>query len=196
PGVTPRDPGDISEPRIYGNRRADELRSQHSGCLLSDRHLYRPYSQGRETCRAAGGADVEVRAGHQQPDRSHARPHGAADAARHRRRGDRMTRREFIALLGGAAGWPLVASAQQAGKVPTIGFLGTGTPSSHGQWFAAFVQRLRELGWIEGRTVALESRWAEGRDARFAEITAEFVRMKVEVSVTTGAALLSAKRVT
>jgi putative tryptophan/tyrosine transport system substrate-binding protein len=107
-----------------------------------------------------------------------------------------MRRRELITLLGGAAAWPLAARAQQAAKLPTIGFVGTGTPSSHGQWLSAFVQRLRELGWIEGRTVAIEVRWADGRDARFAEITAEFVRMKVDVIVTTGAALLPAKQVT
>ena len=87
-----------------------------------------------------------------------------------------MRRREFITLLGGAAAaWPLAARAQQPGKLPTIGFLVTGTPSSHGQWFAALVQRLHELGWIEGRTVAIEYRWAEGRTERFNEIAAEFV---------------------
>ena len=72
-----------------------------------------------------------------------------------------MIRREFITLLGGAAAWPLDADAQQAPKLPTIGFLGSGTPSSHGQLVAAFVQRLREIGWAEGRTVAIEVRWAE-----------------------------------
>src|SRR6266566_188825 len=95
-----------------------------------------------------------------------------------------MRRREFITLLGGAAAWPLAAHAQQAGKLPTIGFLVSGTPSSHGQWFAALVQRLRELGWIEGRTVAIEYRWAEGREERFADIAAEFVRLKVDVIFT------------
>ena len=104
-----------------------------------------------------------------------------------------MRRRQFITLIGGAAAaWPLAARTQQA-RLRTVGYLGTGTPSSHGQWLAAFVQRLRELGWIEGRTVMLETRWAEGHSARFAEITAEFVRMKVDVVVTTGAALLAAK---
>jgi putative tryptophan/tyrosine transport system substrate-binding protein len=107
-----------------------------------------------------------------------------------------MRRREFITLLGGTATWPLAARAQQPTKLPTIGFLGAGTPSTHGQWLAAFVQRLRELGWIEGRTVTIESRWAEGRDARFAEIAAEFVRMKVDVIVSPGAALLPAKQAT
>jgi putative tryptophan/tyrosine transport system substrate-binding protein len=104
-----------------------------------------------------------------------------------------MKRREFISLLGGAAAWPLAARAQQP-RLPTIGYLGVGTPSSHSQWLAAFSQRLRELGWIEGRTVALETRWAEGHSARFAEIIAEFVQMKVDVIVAPGATLLAAKQ--
>jgi putative ABC transport system substrate-binding protein len=95
-----------------------------------------------------------------------------------------MKRREFITLLGAAVAWPLAARAQQAGKLPTIGFLVPGTPSTHGQWFAALAQRLRELGWIEGRTIAVEYRWAEGRSERFAEIAAEFVQLKVDVIVT------------
>jgi putative tryptophan/tyrosine transport system substrate-binding protein len=97
-----------------------------------------------------------------------------------------MKRREFIGLVGGAAAWPVVARAQQSGKLPTIGFLGPTTPLVEGQRLAAFVQRLRELGWMEGRTVAIEVRWAEGRGERFAEIAAEFVRLKVDVIVTYG----------
>ena len=92
-----------------------------------------------------------------------------------------IRRRDFIALLGGAAAWPLAASAQQAGKLPTIGFLGATTPSGGGQLLAAFVRRLRELGWVDGRNVAIEVRWAEGRNERFAEIAAELVRLKVDV---------------
>jgi putative tryptophan/tyrosine transport system substrate-binding protein len=97
-----------------------------------------------------------------------------------------MKRREFMGLLGGAAAsWPLTARAQQAGKkLPTIGFLGSLTPSAQSPWTAAFVQRLRELGWIEGRTVAIEYRWAEGRFDRSPAIIAEFVRLKVDVIVT------------
>jgi putative ABC transport system substrate-binding protein len=106
-------------------------------------------------------------------------------------------RREFITLLGGAAAWPLAADAQQAGKLPTIGFLGSGMPATHGQWAAAFVQRLRELDWIEGRTVAIEYRWAEGRGERYSEIAAEFVRLKVDVIVTSGTpGALAAKQAT
>jgi putative tryptophan/tyrosine transport system substrate-binding protein len=95
-----------------------------------------------------------------------------------------MKRRAFITLLGGAATWPLAARAQQPGKLPTIGFLGSSNLSATSQWTAAFVQRLRELGWIEGRTVAIEYRWAEGRVERYAEIAAELVRLKVDVIVT------------
>ena len=107
-----------------------------------------------------------------------------------------MRRREFITLLGGAATLPLAASAQQPGKVPTIGFLGTSTASIQSQWVAAFVQGLRELSWIDGRTVAIEVRWAEARPERFAEIAAEFVRLKVDIIVTTGSAALTAKQAT
>jgi len=96
-----------------------------------------------------------------------------------------VRRREFIALLGGAAALgPLAARAQQSGKLPVIGFLGASTPQTASQWLSVFVQRLRELGWVEGRTVAIEYRWAAGRSERFTEITAEFVRLGVDVIVT------------
>jgi putative ABC transport system substrate-binding protein len=106
-----------------------------------------------------------------------------------------MKRREFISLLGGAAAvWPLAARAQQLGKLPTIGFLGRTTRSAASEWTAAFVQRLRELGWTENRTVAIEYRWAEGRDERSAELIAEFVRLKVDVIVTSGTPQVVAAR--
>ena len=109
-----------------------------------------------------------------------------------------IERRKFLATLGGAAAaWPLAAKAQQAGPLPTIGFLVAGTPTSHGQWVAAFVQRLRELGWIEGRTITIEYRWAEGRSERFAEIAAELVRRKVDVIGTSATeATVAAKQAT
>src|SRR5262245_14371306 len=107
----------------------------------------------------------------------------------------KIERREFITLLGGAAAWPLAARAQQPGKLPIIGFLGTDA-SVWSPWTAAFVQRLRELGWIEGRTIAIEYRWSEGRSARHAEIAAEFVRLKVDVIVTNAFAVLTVKQAT
>jgi putative ABC transport system substrate-binding protein len=106
-------------------------------------------------------------------------------------------RRELLAALGGAAAaWPLAARAQQAGRLPTIGFLGASTPSAWSQWTAAFVQRLRELGWTEGRTVTIEYRWAEGRSERYADIAAEFVRLKVDVILSVGSAVAATKQAT
>src|SRR5262245_62048091 len=103
-------------------------------------------------------------------------------------------RREFITLLGGAAAaWPLSARTQQAGKLPTIGFEAA---SSSSPWTAAFVQRLRDLGWIEGRTIAIEYRSPEGNPARHAEIAAEFVRLKVDVIVSSSIAVPVFKRAT
>ena len=108
-----------------------------------------------------------------------------------------MKRREFITLLGGAAtGLPLAARAQQPAKIPTIGFMSVSTPAAWGHFVAAFEQRLGELGWINGRTVAIVYRWAEGRSERFVEISAEFVRLKVDVILTGGSATLAAKRAT
>jgi putative ABC transport system substrate-binding protein len=108
-----------------------------------------------------------------------------------------MGRREFITLLGGAAAaWPLTVRAQQPGKRPTIGYLGASTPSFDSHRVAAFVQRLRERGWIEGRTVTIEYRWSEGRTERYPEIAAEFVRLKVDVIVTTGGGVPAVKQAT
>ena len=106
-------------------------------------------------------------------------------------------RREFITLLGGtAAAWPVGTRAQQASKLPTIGFLGVGSPSTQFSWFAAFNHRLREVGWIDERSVAIVPRWAEGRNERFAEIAAEFVALKVNVIVTGGGAVLALMQAT
>ena len=108
-----------------------------------------------------------------------------------------MKRREFVTLLGGAAAaWPLAAWAQQRGKLPTIGYLGTTTASAWSPWTAAFVQRLRELGWIEGRNLAIEYRWAGARSEQFAEMVAEFVRLKVDVILTGGNAAVTVKQAT
>src|SRR5262245_2947577 len=106
-----------------------------------------------------------------------------------------MRRREVITLLGGAATWPLAARAQQAGKLPIIGYVGSATPATSGS-HSVFVQRLRDLGWIEGRTVAIEYRWTAGRQERYSEIAAEFVRLKVDVIVAPAAGAAAAKQAT
>jgi putative tryptophan/tyrosine transport system substrate-binding protein len=108
-----------------------------------------------------------------------------------------MERREFMTLLGGAAGaWPFAARAQQADGMRRIGFLGTGAASGWQPWIATFVQRLRDLGWSEGRTIAIDYRWGEGRRERFAEIAAEFVRLKVDLIVAGGSAVPLLKQAT
>src|SRR5262249_5127325 len=120
----------------------------------------------------------------------------------HLAREGRMTvtigRRELLAALGGAAAaWPLAVRAQPPTKLPTIGFQGAINATCERASTDAFVQRLRELGWIENRTVAIEYRWAEGRDERFAEIAAEFIRLKVDVIFTYGTpSSIAAKKAT
>src|SRR5215469_4102788 len=107
-----------------------------------------------------------------------------------------MRRRLFIALVGSAVGsWPVAVRAQQAGKLPTIGFLGA-DPTAFSPWTNAFVARLRELGWIENRTIAIEYRWSEGRTERYAEIAAEFVRSNVDIIVTVGSAVPTVRQAT
>lgn len=107
-----------------------------------------------------------------------------------------MRRRDFITLVGGVAAiWPLSTRAQQPGKIPTIGFLGADA-SGFAPWVSALAARLRELGWIEGRTIAIEYRWSEGRPERYAEIAAEFVRHNVDVIVTVGSAVPIVKQAT
>ena len=107
-----------------------------------------------------------------------------------------MKRREFTAGLGAAAAWPLMVRAQQS-RLPTIGFMGGSTPSATSQWTAIFVKRLRELDWVEGKNLAIEYRWAEGRTERYHDIAADFVKMKVAVIVTAGTeSVIAAKRLT
>ena len=102
--------------------------------------------------------------------------------------------RHEAAVFSAAAAWPVIPRAQQ--KLPTIGFLGASTPAAWGSLVAAFERRLRELGWIDGRTVTIVYSWAEGRSERYDEIAAEFVRRKVDVIVTSGGAVLAVKQTT
>jgi putative ABC transport system substrate-binding protein len=106
-------------------------------------------------------------------------------------------RREFIALFVGAAASPFAVRAQQPSYLPVIGFLGQSTPSAERERLAAFLQRLQELGWVEGRSIAIQYGWGEGSSERFAEIAADFVRLKVNVIVTSGTAnVIAAKQST
>ena len=106
-----------------------------------------------------------------------------------------MRRREFITLIGAAAtAWPVAAGAQQSGKLPIIGFLGTVTPST---WpYQVFDRRLRELGWIDGKTIRIDYRWAGGNAERISAYAAEFVQAKVSVIVTGGNGVAAVKQAT
>jgi putative ABC transport system substrate-binding protein len=105
-----------------------------------------------------------------------------------------MRRREFITLIGGAAAWPLAARGQQPGRLPTIGYMGQGTQAAEAKRVAAFTGRLRELSWMEGRTVIIDYRWTEGRSDLAADIAGEFARRKVDIIVTSGTPLIAAAK--
>ena len=107
-----------------------------------------------------------------------------------------MRRREFIFLVGGTAAWPVAARAQQSGKLPTIGYIGSTALLAETPRDVALLQRLREHGWIEGRTVAIEYRWGENRTTRYADIAAEFVQRKVDIIATFGTAVPILKQAT
>jgi ABC-type uncharacterized transport system substrate-binding protein len=107
-----------------------------------------------------------------------------------------MRRRDLLTGIVVSSTVPLPAYAQQSGKLPTIGFLGTSVESAWNAFTTAFVRRLGELGWIEQRTVAIEYRWGQGSTERFAEIATEFVKIRVDVIVTAGSAVPAIKQLT
>src|SRR5262249_9181967 len=189
----------LSRAGIRRGRRPDELRHQPGRCLSSGRSFYRPHPQGRQARRPAGGAGEQVRIRHQPADRAHARHRSAAGPALDRRRGDRVRRREFIALLGGgaAAAWPRAARAQQA-AMPVIAVHHLGSPEANVSVMAAFRRGLAETGYIEGRNVAIEFRWAHNDPSRLPELAADLVRDRVAVIATPGSVVstLAAKTAT
>src|SRR5262249_3815030 len=160
--------------------RPDLIRVQQRRYVPACRRICRSYPQGREARQSASPAADRVRAGHQSQDRQSTRSHCAGKSARTRRRGDRVNRRAIITLLGGAAAWPIGAGAQQP-AVPVIGFLSSLSQNDLGLVIPGFLQGLNGAGFIEGRSIAIEYRWAEGDYQRLPELAGDLVNRKVAV---------------
>src|SRR5262245_58218462 len=170
--------------RVHRRWWTVELWKQRYRCVPSGRCLHRPDSQGREAGRSAGGADDESRTIHQSQDCQGARPYYANRSACACRRGDRVKRREFITLLGGASAWPLAARAQSAGMLK-VGMVAAGSPSRSAPNILAFRQRLSDLGYREGNNLTFE--FAHATDVKdFARGYRELVARKMDILVAPG----------
>src|SRR5215831_5679326 len=159
------------------------------------RRVHRPDSQGREARRPTGLTVGQVRVRHQPQHRQGIRPQLPAGATRHRRRGDRVTRREFITLLGGAAAaWPLAARAQQREKVRLIGILLPATADNREfqARLGAFLQGLQQSGWSIGRNVQIDTRWATAKADEIRRHAAELAALAPDVIVAHGASTVGA----
>src|SRR5215470_11160447 len=174
-------------PRIHRCGRLDQLWCESPLALLACRFLRRQDFQGGEAWRPAHRTADQIRAGDQPQDRQGARAHRARQAARARRRGDRVRRREFITLLGGAAAtWPLAARAQQPAKPARLGYIWIGPKDSEHSTRDGLRQGLRDLGYVEGRDYVLEERYAESQPDRLPGIIAELLQLRVALFLSPG----------
>src|SRR3984893_18586060 len=180
-----RNSWDLFPARVCDRRRSHELRQQHHGRLSTNRPLRVQASQGAEAVRFADSAIDEGCPRHQLENREDPRPEYPAVPARARERGDRMKRREFIALLGGAAASPRAARAQQ-GTTPVIGWLAGGTRTGYASFADAFRKGLNDIGYVEGRNIVIEYRWTDGQDGRAATLADDLVRRQVAVIAAAG----------
>src|SRR5262249_35711425 len=168
-------------------RRSDVVRDRSGRAVPPGRRLRRSHSQRRETGGPAGPGSGQVRACDEPQDRQGPRPRRACKAARARRRGDRMRRREFITLLGGAAACPLAARAQQAERMRKVGLLmGRESDPDARRHVKALRQRLGELGWWEDRNIRIDVVWGAGDADHVRADAAELIRESSDVIVTTG----------
>src|SRR5262249_49030523 len=182
---------DLLVPGARTGRRIDQLRPAPRRQLPACGHLCRSHLQWCQAERPAGRVVNQARAHRQSQDRQGPRPDRAGYDSRPRRRGDRMKRREFITLLGGAvAAWPLRARAQQA-NVARIGFLDLGVASTRLIWVEALRAGLCDLGYVEGRNIVIEVRWAE-RGEQLPDLAAELVQMNADVIFATSSTIAEA----
>src|SRR5262249_33524640 len=144
------------------DRRLNELWAEHCGCVSAERHICGPRPQRGAASDPAGRTTDQIRASRQPQHRQGVGPHRARQAARARRRGDRVRRREFITLLGGVAAWPLAARAEQPERMRRIGVLLPATPgdAEYQALVEVLLQELALLGWSIGRNARIDTRWA------------------------------------
>src|SRR5262249_14711597 len=161
------------------------LRHQRQCDVPSSGSLRRSHSQGRGSSNSPGRTADHLRAGGQSQDRESARSHHSPDARRPRRRGDRMNRRELIILLGGAVFvWPRLAHTQPA--VPRVGYVWAGERGTEGSGLGGLRQGLADLGYVVGRNLVFEERYANGNSERVAPLIDELLALNVDVLVTPG----------